>query len=161
MPFPFRRYLTRGHFYVFRFHLSVQVTYRSQPQHANMNAAEEQRITSAKAELQRIQNSVQTGSHDWDRHITAARGIIASIDSTSLMQRVNRSADQTFIISGLQNLAYHDPDSGGVQDIAEWCVSQWLRMVQRDPEHVNALQGMLHNLCFLILVWAQVRSGSR
>ena len=108
-----------------------------------MSAAEDQRTTSAKLELRRIQSAVATGGNQWDAHIDAARGIIASIDSTSLMQRGDRSADQTLIIAGLQSLAYHDADSGGVQDIADWCVTQWLSMIQRDAENVDALQGML------------------
>ena len=108
-----------------------------------MNAAEEQRINVARLELRRIQDRVTTGGNDWDAHLNAARAIITSVDSTPLMQRADRSADQTFIIAGLQHLAYHDADSGGVQDIADWCVTQWLSMVQRDPENIDALQGML------------------
>jgi hypothetical protein len=107
-----------------------------------MNAAEEQRINSAKAELRRVQHAVETGSTNWGAHIGTARAIVASVNSTSLMQRADRPTDQAFIIAGLQNLAFHDADSGGVQDIADWCVTQWLRMIQRDPENVNALNGM-------------------
>lgn len=123
-----------------------------------MNAAEEQRVNSAKAELRRIQSNVEAGGHDWDGHISTARGIVASINSTSLMQRDDRPVDQTLIISGLQNLAYHDADSGGVQDIAGWCVAQWLSVVQRDPENVDALQGTLRRLHFLIHIRAGTRS---
>ena len=110
-----------------------------------MDAAEDQRITSAKAELRRIQSAVESRGNDWDSHVNAARGIIATVDSTSLMQRGDHSADQTLIIAGLQHLAYHDADSGGVQDIADWCVTRWLSMVQRDPENVDALRGMLRH----------------
>jgi hypothetical protein len=123
-----------------------------------MNAAEENGVNSAKAELQRIQNSVEAGGNNWDEHISTARRIIASINSTSLMQRDDRPADQTLIISGLQNLAYHDADSGGAQDIADWCVTQWLGLVQRDPENVDALQGMPRRLCFLTRIRAGMRS---
>ena len=107
-----------------------------------MNAVEEQRIATAKAELRRIQDAVNANSNDWERHLTAARSIIISVDSTSLMQRTTRADDQEWIISTLQRLAYYDPDSGGVQDIAQWCVSQWLRLLQYDAESVAALQGM-------------------
>jgi hypothetical protein len=123
-----------------------------------MNAPEEQRVISAKAELQRIQNKVETGCNDWDGHINGARGIIAFVDSTLLMQRADRAADQALIISGLQNIAYHDVDSGGVQDIADWCVTQWLSMVQRDPENVDALQGMLPQHHLTIHIHAEMHS---
>jgi hypothetical protein len=116
-----------------------------------MNAAEEQHISSAKAGLRQIQNNVEAGDNNWDAHVSTARGIIASINSTSLMQCANHLADQTLIISGLQALAYHDADLGGVQDIADWCVNQWLSIVQRDPEIVDALQGTLRPPAFPVL----------
>jgi hypothetical protein len=115
---------------------------------SKMNAADEQRVNSARAELRQIQINVESGDNNWDAHVSTARRIIASIDSTSLMQRPDRAADQTSIISGLQNLAYHDADLGGVQDIADWCVSQWLSIMQRDLENVDALQGMLRQPAF-------------
>ena len=118
-------------------------SWRARLHRARMNAAEEQRINLAKSELRRIQHTLETGSTNWDAHISAARAIMASVNSTSLMQRADRPTDQAFVIAGLQNLAYHDADSGGVQDIADWCVTQWLRMIQRDPENVDALKGML------------------
>jgi hypothetical protein len=117
-------------------------SWRARLRRARMNAAEEQRINLAKAELRRVQHAVETGSTNWDAHISAARAIVASVNSTSLMQRADRPTDQAFIIAGLQNLAYHDADSGGVQDIADWCVTQWLKMIQRDPENVHALKGI-------------------
>lgn len=115
-----------------------------------MNVADDQHINSAKVELRRIQSNMEAGENNWDAHLSTARGVIASIDSTSLMRRADRPADQTLIISGLQNLAYHDADLGGVQDIADWCVSQWLSIVQRDPENVDALQGMPRPSAFLM-----------
>jgi hypothetical protein len=119
-------------------------SWRARLRRARMNTAEEQRINSAKADLRRLQHTVGTGSTDWNAHISAARAIVASVNSTSLMQRTDRPTDQAFVIAGLQNLAYHDADSGGVQDIADWCVTQWLRMIQRDPENIDALKGMRH-----------------
>ena len=106
-----------------------------------MNATEQQRIASAKQELRRIQAAVDAASNDWERHISAARAVITSVDSTRLMEQQNRAQDQIFIISALQKIAYHDADSGGVQDIADWCVTQWLAILQYDPESVEALKG--------------------
>jgi hypothetical protein len=134
-------------------------SWRARLHRARMNAAEEQRINLAKAELRRVQHTVETGSTNWDAHISVARAIVASVDSTSLMQRVDRPTDQAFIIAHLQNLAYHDADSGGVQDIADWCVTQWLRMIQRDPENVDALKGMSRYPSSLIRIGAKMRSG--
>jgi len=134
-------------------------SWRARLHRARMNAAEEQQINLAKAELRRVQHTVETGCTNWDAHVSVARAIIASVDSTSLMQRADRPTDQAFIIARLQNLAYHDADSGGVQDIADWCVTQWLRMIQRDPENVDALKGMPRCPSPLIHIGAKMRSG--
>ncbi len=107
-----------------------------------MSANEAQRIAAITAEVQRIDSAVEAASNDWDREISAARTVITLVDSTSLMQRVDRTDDQTFIIATLQRLAYYDADSGGIQDIANWCVTQWLGLLQRDNENVEALTGV-------------------
>ena len=108
-----------------------------------MNSTESQRVDAARAELQRIHTAIEIAANDWERHVSSARAIIVSIDSTTLMQQPHRSAEQAWLIAGLQRFAYYQPDSGGVEDIAEWCVSQWLRLLQRVPESVDALQGAL------------------
>ena len=107
-----------------------------------MSAAEDQRIAAIRVELQRIDSAVDAASNNWDRHISAARAVVSLVDGTSLMQRADRTDDQTFIITRLQRLAYHDADSGGVQDIADWCLTQWLGLLQRDDENVEALTGL-------------------
>lgn len=107
-----------------------------------MDASEELRITYAITELRRIQHAIANHAVDWTQHTAAARSVISSVNSTSLMQQPDRAGDQQFIISGLQKLAYYEPDSGGVQDIAEWCVTQWLRLLQHNGENVDALEGL-------------------
>ena len=106
-----------------------------------MSASEDQRIAAIRAEVQRMDSAVEAASNDWDRDIIAARAVITLVDSTSLMQRADRTEDQTFVVSTLQRLAYYDADSGGIQDIANWCVTQWLGLLQRDHENVEALIG--------------------
>lgn len=81
-----------------------------------------------------------------EQHITLARSAIRSLDQQSLLQRVARLDDQIHIITRLQDLAYYDPDSGGVPDIAQWCVRQWLRLLQQHAEHVDVLRGSYHIL---------------
>lgn len=81
-----------------------------------------------------------------EQHITLARSAIRSLDQHSLLQRVARLHDQVHIITRLQDLAYYDPDSGGIPDIAQWCVRQWLRLLQQHTEHVDVLRGSYHIL---------------
>ena len=108
-----------------------------------MNTVEEQKIAAVRAELWRIQNAIDSTENDWERQISAARSVINLVDSTSLMHQADQADNQISIISGLQRFAYYDVDSGGVQDIAEWCVTQWLRILQHDPESVEALSGSI------------------
>lgn len=101
----------------------------------------EQRIEAAQAEVQRIYGVLASPANDWDRHISSARSVMATIDFTPFMYDANRADEQAWLVAGLQRLAYYEPDAGGVADIAEWCVSQWLKILQHHPEHILALQG--------------------
>ncbi|KKY15478.1 hypothetical protein UCRPC4_g06345 [Phaeomoniella chlamydospora] len=53
-----------------------------------------------------------------------------------------QEAEQIWLLDVLQRLAYFDADTGGAQDIAQWCVSRWLQIIQRDPNQVGALRGL-------------------
>lgn len=108
-----------------------------------MDAAEEATVNLALDEIRLIQRvlDVVNGLGGVDRKLSTARSTITLVDTTSLMDQPERIEDQSFIISELQRLAYHDQDTGGVQDIAEWCVAQWLRILQHSSECVEALQG--------------------
>ena len=107
-----------------------------------MNASEEQIIRSVKAELRRIQHAIDQAPNHWDQHTIAARRLVTAIDETTLMQQSNRVTDQAYIIAAIQQIAYHEPDTGGLQDLAEWSVNKWLRLLQLVPDSVDALQGM-------------------
>lgn len=111
-----------------------------------MEMSEEQRVFSIRAELLRIETAVEAITNGWDQHVGAARAVISFVDSSSLMQNPNRTDDQIFIVSRLQRLAYYDADSGGVRDIADWCVTQWLAILQRDEENIEALTGTQSSL---------------
>jgi hypothetical protein len=132
-----------SHFPSHRFNDRRQRNLRHLRNFGEMNTVEEQKIAAVRAELWRIQNAIDSAANDWERQIGAARSVINLVDSTSLMQQADRADNQIFIISRLQRFAYHDVDSGGVRDIAEWCVTQWLGILQRDPESVEALSGSI------------------
>lgn len=77
-----------------------------------------------------------------EQQITLARSVIRYLDHTCLLQRGAPLEDQVLIVSRLQDLAYYEPDSGGIRDIANWCVGQWLRLLQLQIEDVRVLQGL-------------------
>ena len=109
-----------------------------------MNPTEEANVASVSTEIRLIRRTLDAvnGVSAVNRQLPAARSAMTLIDSTTLMDQSNRITDQAFIILELQRLAYHDQDSGGVQDVAEWCVAQWLRILQRSPESVETLSGV-------------------
>lgn len=103
---------------------------------------EEQRITVCKTSLNQIYAMLRSSPQDWRNYINLARTIITHLDSTTFMQQGNRTQEQVWMIAGLQRLAFAEPDSGGVNDIAAWCSRQWLVIYQREPHNLAALRGI-------------------
>jgi hypothetical protein len=101
-----------------------------------------QRLAAIFRELRRFGPDSGSSGNQLNQYITLARSIIQFLDQTSLLQRAARLNDQVAVVARLQDLAYHEPDSGGVPDIARWCVRQWLRLLQQYGEDVGALQGL-------------------
>lgn len=109
-----------------------------------MDSAEEASVESAINEIrliQRVLNSVN-GFTAVNQQLPTAQSAMTLVDATTLMDQPDRITDQTLIISELQRLAYQDQDAGGVQDVAEWCVAQWLHILQHSPDCLEALQGL-------------------
>ena len=105
------------------------------------NTTDSQSLAIIVGELRRFNPDTEPSADQLDQQITLARSIIRFVDQTSLLQRTTHVQDQVLTISLLQDLAYHDPDSGAILDIAQWCVRHWLRLLQQYPEDVGVLQG--------------------
>ena len=103
---------------------------------------EEQRITVCKTGLNQIYTMLRSSPQTWRNYITLARSVIAHLDATTFMQQASRTAEQVWMIAGLQRLAYVEVDNGGVADIASWCARQWMVIFQREPQNIAALRGM-------------------
>ena len=101
-----------------------------------------QRLAAIFRELRRFGPGSGSSTNHINQYTTLARSIIQFLDQTSLLPRAARLDDQVAVIARLQDLAYHEPDSGGVPDIARWCVGQWLRLLQQHGENVGALRGL-------------------
>jgi hypothetical protein len=111
------------------------------PSAAMYHNLDSQRLATVIRELQRFDPDLGSSGNQLGQQITLARSIIRFLDETFLLQRAARLSDQVFIISRLQDLAYHEPDSGAIADIANWCVRQWLRLLQQHTEDVGVMQG--------------------
>jgi len=107
-----------------------------------LDRVEEFRIETAIREVRRISEDDDMAPRNWEERIRIARTAMETIDSTRFMDLPNRSQERIFVIGALQRLAYHDADVGGVADIAQWCVTQWLRMLQQNADDLDALCGL-------------------
>ncbi|KXT07556.1 hypothetical protein AC578_10191 [Pseudocercospora eumusae] len=103
---------------------------------------EEQRINVCKTSLNQIYNMLRTSPQDWRNYLTLARTVITHLDTTTFMQKPDRTSEQVWMIAAMQRLAFMDADSGGVVDIASWCLRQWLNINQREPTSLAALRGI-------------------
>jgi hypothetical protein len=117
---------------------------RPRPVLDGIDPIEEQRVSEAINTLRTLRSRTAITQIEVDNRIEDARGIIASINTTSFMTWSDRYDDQIFVISELQNLAYHEVDGGGIQDIAQWCIRQYLHLINQSREDsVEALSGVI------------------
>jgi len=105
---------------------------------------EEDRLDHLRTEVENISRTLgaQHGvGSTRDELLHSARRIVAFIDSMHISQEPRIERKQLELIEALQNLAYYDADSGGVKDLAEWCMQKWLTVLEEDPENWQALKG--------------------
>lgn len=109
-----------------------------------VDPAEEHRVSEIMSSLPTLRSETPSTQAEIDTRIEAARSIITSLNATPFMTWSDRYDDQIFVIAELQNLAYHEADGGGSQDIAQWCIRQYLQIINQSREEpVEALSGML------------------
>ena len=104
--------------------------------------AAQQATASAVDATERLYALLNEDPENVGSQITLARNITELWNETTSMIDGNMSQDiWTWMISAVQEVAYHDADSGGLRDLADWCVSQWLAVLERHPESVASLKG--------------------
>jgi len=101
----------------------------------------QERLVICRTSVARIYSMLQTSPDEWESYVDSARSVMASIDVTPFMADPNESEEQIWVIEGLQKLAFRDSDSGGLSDIADWCLRQWLRVLQNHPQNIETLKG--------------------
>lgn len=103
--------------------------------------AEEERINEILNTLQSLRSSAAATQTEINTRIETARNIVSHLNTSSFMTWPDRYNDQIFIVNELQSLAYHEADNGGVPDIAQWCLQQFLTYLNRRSESLEALTG--------------------
>ncbi|KAF2221739.1 hypothetical protein BDZ85DRAFT_313954 [Elsinoe ampelina] len=101
-----------------------------------------QGITSTINEAFQIASEVATGVSTWSQHVPFAIRAVRMFSSSTHFQSRRSSDEQIDTTETLQNIAYHDPESGGIQEIAQWCLDQWLRLLQQDTDNVKILSNV-------------------
>lgn len=103
---------------------------------------EDERINLCKTSVNRIITMLGTSPQDWRSYLPLARSVMGHIDTTAFIREPSRTSEQSWMIAGLQRLAYADIDNGEVRDIADWCTRQWTTIYQRDSQNIAALKGI-------------------
>lgn len=105
------------------------------------DGANEEFIEQAKGIVSLLYDVVTSRPHEWEAYLASARSAMTALDQLRFFRDPNRFAEQVWIIQGLQDYAYHDPDSGCIRDIADYCQASWLKILRNYPENVDTLSG--------------------
>lgn len=101
---------------------------------------EADRVSTCLAIVGRIQAALENRQAERSSYLTAARSVLSSVDQSSFLGLPSDSEDRRWIIEVLQRLAFHEADVGPVSDIADWCLRQWLSLLQDDANSTAVLQ---------------------
>ena len=101
-------------------------------------------IQYCRTELLTTLDAIEQSSGNLNSYRNSARLVIRNLESVNLIQTPIGAQQLPWFVANLQHVAYLDPDSGGIRDVAEWCVEQWLRLLQIDPQMLEALRGKDH-----------------
>ncbi|KAF2088360.1 hypothetical protein K490DRAFT_65036 [Saccharata proteae CBS 121410] len=99
---------------------------------------DDQQVAACKSVVTQIAAMLESDPNMWETYLPSARGVVTAIDAVSSIE----TTDWTWIVEVLQNLAFVEPDEGGVTDIGNWCLSQWLAILEHNPDYWPALKGL-------------------
>jgi len=124
-----------------------------------VHSSSEDRIQAAIVEVRRIADWQPSMSESLEQCLYIARAAIRTFDSTGFTSLPNYSRECIFVLNTLQRLAYHDTDSEGIRDIADWCINQWLQLLQREGESLSVLRGLFLAYQSVTLTYIRVGLG--
>ena len=75
----------------------------------------------------------------WRDRLQTIRSITSSLEMSDTVPDQSRRQWQVPLVSAFQQVAFIDADSGGVLDIADWCLKQELSMITLYPQDVELL----------------------
>ena len=101
----------------------------------------EQQLAQHQRTIDQIDGVLNSSAGHWRDLLDPARTAMSGFDALSFFGDTGSLSTQVHVLSVLQNLAYHDVDTGGVTDIGDWTLLKWLRLLQDHPQDVEVLKG--------------------
>ena len=102
------------------------------------------------ATVREIDQMLTSNPSNWRDHLDDARSILDDIEASGFINETAQTADQVWLIGILQQLAFSEPDTGSPRDIAEWCLRQWLTVLQTRSQNVSALKGEISIVFYVV-----------
>lgn len=99
-------------------------------------------ISEAISNVRRIGRAGSITPETRDQLVSIARDAIHTFDSIDRAQLPGDITDQVFILTTLQQFAYHEVDADGITDIADWCMDRWLAILQNNASCIAVFRGM-------------------
>lgn len=101
---------------------------------------DDQTFETVSATVDQIATSINTAPDQWVEHLAAARQVTTSLELATVVHEHAGRQWQIWLIAVLQRFAYCDTDSGGVLDIANWCLRQALTLLELSPRDVDLMR---------------------
>jgi hypothetical protein len=101
-------------------------------------------VEQVKNVVTQLYDVVANSPNEWETYLASARSAVTALDHLRFFRDPQRFAEQVWILHGLQDYAFHDPDSGSIRDIAEWAQASWLKVLRNYPENEEVLTGMFN-----------------
>ncbi len=115
--------------------------HRSHRSRANGSNTEDL-IEQVKGVVTQLYDVASSRPHQWQTYLASARSAVVALERIQFFRDPDRFAEQVWVLNGLQEYAFHDPDSGTIADIATFCQTSWLFVLRNFPDNVEALSGM-------------------
>jgi len=113
----------------------------SRHQRKEANEENENLIEQCKTIVAQIDEMLATDPSNFEAHVPGGRSVMTTLDRIHFFRDASRVAEQNWLVAGLQELAYHDPDNGSIGDIASWCQASFLKILRNSPNNVDTLSG--------------------
>jgi hypothetical protein len=107
--------------------------------HLDLMPPEDNVVKAFMSTVQLIAASLDTAHDRWRDHLQSIRDITAVLEFSDTHANESRMHWQLPLVTVFQRVAYAEPDSGGVSDIANWCLKQAVTLNEIYPDNIELL----------------------